>query len=126
MVRAHAERDRTGTLLAWLAHPAKRGFPIVELQMEQGQHLFTPTAINRHFFRYYIHLYTSTPGAPQGDIERFLSPLELTGLERKMRRNWVGKLHCRRFRVLLRVWPEEKCREPMVCPRSFTPHMRTN
>lgn len=54
--RTHAELDKSGSLLAWLANLTSKGSPVVELDDEEGGRKYTKEGITDIFAQYYsIH-----------------------------------------------------------------------
>ncbi|KAJ1161213.1 hypothetical protein NDU88_001700 [Pleurodeles waltl] len=69
MVRKHAERDSTGSLLAWLVNPTKRGSVIVELEDNRGYRAY--------WLNDYYAILCRLVRNVKMDIETFLAPLTL-------------------------------------------------
>lgn len=83
VARAHAERDRSGTLLAWLANLARRGTVILELHAPDGEICYTQRGINDQFLAYYTDLYQSKVTPNEEAIREFLGMADLPALDRE-------------------------------------------
>lgn len=79
--RAHAERDKAGRLLAWLAYPQQRGTNIVVLTDRLGAPLYSQRHINARFCEYYAQLYTSTGPREADRMAAFLEDLPLSSIK---------------------------------------------
>lgn len=78
--RTHAERDKSGSLLAWLTNPVHRGPPLVEIEDEWGIRHYTQEKINEVFARYYTKLYRKTRAEDPTEVRGYLADLCLTNL----------------------------------------------
>lgn len=81
LVKAHAECDKSGSLLAWLANPTPRGTPILALKTREGHLVYTQREINARFLDYYEDLYKSSLGVTGGDIDTFLTAVTLPQID---------------------------------------------
>lgn len=71
LTRAHAERDKAGSLLKWLINTKKLEFSILELDSTAGEAFYNQAAVNARFCEYYTYLYAPTSRTPPQDTEAF-------------------------------------------------------
>lgn len=78
---AHIERDKSGTLLAWLANPERRGSTILELYSPSGELCRTHQGINEQFLAYYTELYQSKIAMNEDVLGEFLGAADLPEID---------------------------------------------
>ncbi|XP_078503987.1 dapper homolog 2 [Lissotriton helveticus] len=85
--KTHAEGDKAGTLLAWLANPIPRSSPILALRPAGGPRVYTQSEIMHGFREYYERLYGSTLTVDEPAIGPLLGTVRLPQLEEEQARH---------------------------------------
>ena len=80
ITRTHAEQDRAGRLLVWLANPQKRGVTIVEITNKRRKRVYRQMEINDVFANYYEQLYEAPALTEELRVKEYLRSIDLNYL----------------------------------------------
>lgn len=108
LVRAQAERDKVGSLLAWLANPAPRGSPIVALRAPDDTLEYTQKGINNSFRIYYTALYAAQMDQCPIALEAFLRAAPLLVLDRDSREDLGREISTLEIRAVIKEMARNK------------------